>query len=390
MMHFAIFLLAFQGIIQSVPEPKFTEQILDDKVSIGYGLAIGDVDGDRKPDILLADKKQFVWYRNGDWKRFVMVENLTESDNVCIAARDIDGDGKVEVAVGAQWNPSETSDTLKSGSVHFLIRPKDPTKMWTPVKLHHEPAIHRMRWVKVAANRFQLVVLPLHGRGNKGGEGKGVRVIGYEQPKNSKASWKLHIIDESMHLTHNLDVVPDGDSELLFIGGKEGIKVFAFKGDSWSQAADGEWLVKDQSFGEIRVAGKGVLAGIEPMHGNQLTVYSASGNGGAFAGNELKLTRTVLSEGLNQGHALAASDLLGTGSHQIVVGWREPDKDGKVGVKIFVADDADATGWHAYWIDNNGMACEDLQVHDLNGDGKKDIIAAGRASHNLKIYWNGK
>jgi len=49
-------------------QPKFTAQVLDDKVEIGYGLAVGDVDGDQKPDILMADKKQFVWYRNGDWK----------------------------------------------------------------------------------------------------------------------------------------------------------------------------------------------------------------------------------------------------------------------------------------------------------------------------------
>ena len=47
--------------------PTFETQILDANVSIGYGITIGDVDGDRKPDILLADKKQFVWYRNGDW-----------------------------------------------------------------------------------------------------------------------------------------------------------------------------------------------------------------------------------------------------------------------------------------------------------------------------------
>lgn len=81
--------------------PQFREETIDNNITIGYGLAIGDVDGDRKPDILLADKKQFVWYRNGDWKRFVMIENLTAFDNVCIAAKDIDGDGMVEVAVGA-------------------------------------------------------------------------------------------------------------------------------------------------------------------------------------------------------------------------------------------------------------------------------------------------
>jgi hypothetical protein len=149
-----LFLISLFQPLQN--EPKFQPQVLDENVSIGYGLAIGDVDGDRKPDILLADKKQFVWYRNGDWKRFVMVDNLTASDNVCIAARDIDGDGKVEVAVGAQWNPGETSDSAKSGSVHFLLRPRDPTQSWTPVKLYHEPTIHRMRWVKSRRKQISI------------------------------------------------------------------------------------------------------------------------------------------------------------------------------------------------------------------------------------------
>ena len=56
-------LLAFQFFFHQDDSPKFESQVV---VSIGYGLAIGDVDGDKKPDILLADKKQFVWYRNGD------------------------------------------------------------------------------------------------------------------------------------------------------------------------------------------------------------------------------------------------------------------------------------------------------------------------------------
>jgi len=377
----------FSGVFS---EPKFQPQVLDNNVAIGYGLAIGDVDGDRKPDILLADKKQFAWYRNGDWKRFAMVENLTESDNVCIAARDIDGDGRVEVAVGAQWNPSETSDTLKSGSVHFLIRPIDPTQSWTPVELHHEPAIHRMRWIKVAANKYQLIVVPLHGRGNKGGEGQGVKVIAYEMPKDPRGKWKQWTVDESMHLTHNLDIVDRGGSELLYIGGKEGIKVLSFEGGKWSAFPAGEWAVQGHSFGEVRVApttyasgqggakkGELFIAGIEPMHGNQLTVYTPDG-----------LTRAVLSSDLNQGHALAAFDLLGVGSNQVVAGWREPDKEKKTGIKLFIPPGATGESWSSEWIDENGIACEDLQLADLDGDDKKDIIAAGRSTHNLKIYWN--
>ncbi len=375
-----LFLAIFSIVFRLSIEPKFEEQVIDDQISIGYGLAIGDVDGDRKPDILLADKKQFVWYRNGDWKRFVMVENLTESDNVCIAARDIDGDGKVEVAVGAQWNPSETSDTLKSGSVHYLIRPKDPTQLWQPIKLHHEPTVHRMKWVKTDANKFQLVVLPLHGRGNKSGEGDGVKIIAYERPMALQSKWKYTVIDNSMHLTHNLDVVSKGNEEQIYVGGKEGIRIFLFLDGKWRAATNSEWFVKQKSFGELRAAQVNnqfmYMACIEPMHGNELTVY----------GQQSTAARSVLTSDLNQGHALATSDLIGTGYPQVIVGWREPNSEKKVGVKLYSQESRG--NWKDYWIDNNGMACEDLQVADLDGDGKKDIIAAGRTSHNLKIYWN--
>lgn len=375
---YSLLLPVFLFLCKAQGPPRFESQVVDSKVEIGYGLAIGDVDGDGKPDILLADKKQFVWYRNGDWKRFVMAENLTTSDNVCIAARDIDGDGKVEVAVGAQWNPGETSDTAKSGSVHFLLRPTVPTQRWSPVKLYHETTIHRMRWVKAAENNFDLIVLPLHGKGNKNGEGVPVNVIAYDVPKNPRSTWKHTIIDQSMHLTHNLDVVMNGSSELIYVGGKEGIRVLSYQKGKWAPVPNDEWLAQGDPFGELR-AGKlsKNIAGIQPMHGNQLVVYS----------KENRMRRDVLTTDLNQGHALAFDQLLPSGGDQIVAGWREPDSEKKTGVKIFVFD-PNGNKWEDHWIDENDMACEDLQVADLDGDGKKDIIAAGRSSHNLKIYWN--
>ena len=41
-----------------------------------------------------------------------------------------------------------------------------------------------------------------------------------------------------------------------------------------------------------------------------------------------------------------------------------------------------------YLIDDGGMATEDLTVTDLNEDGYLDIVAVGRATHNVKIYLN--
>jgi hypothetical protein len=365
-------LLLISGFQSDHSSVMFETQTIDDSIEIGYGLAIGDVDGDGKDDILLADKKQFVWYRNGDWKRFVMVENLTERDNVCIAARDIDGDGTVEVAVGAQWNPGETNDPEKSGSVHYLIPPTDPTEKWESVELPHVPTVHRMRWVRTPIG-YQLVMLPLHGIGNKDGEGEGVKVMGYLMNDNDpEAEWTVTVIDQSMHLTHNFEVRDTGGPESLIIGGKEGAKQVTYGRKGWSKV---KHIIDGHGFGEIR-ANQNFVVGIQPMHGNELVLYNQKG------------ARKVLDDNMAQGHALALGDLLSTGQDQIVVGWRNENEEGQLGIKIFASKDSNWNAWDEQWIDNNGMACEDLKLADLDQDGRLDIIAAGRSTKNLKIYWN--
>jgi len=363
------------------PPSQFQEQVIDSDISIGYGIALGDVDGDGKPDILLADKKQFVWYRNGDWKRFVMIENLTEYDNVCIAARDINGDGKVEVAVGAQWNPSETGNAKQSGSVHYLIRPENPAELWKAVELHHEPTVHRMQWVKAANNKYYLVVLPLHGQGNKGGEGVGVNILAYQFPGNVSGKWTTLVLDNSMHLTHNFYFKEHGDGKNngLYVAGKEGVRFIGNDFSGKAQKIPGLELAS----GEVKMGAiskdKNFIATVEPMHGTAVVAYLMEPNG---------VKRVVLDNDVKEGHALGVADFLGVGSDQVVAGWRVPDNEGKVGVKLYVKKDAEGTQWESYWVDENGMACENLQVLDMNGDGKPDIVASGRATKNVKIYWN--
>lgn len=359
-------------------QPVFEAEVLDSNVQIGYGLAVGHVNDDGQPDILLADKKQFVWYENGSWNRHVMVEDLTARDNVAIAARDIDGDGLVEVAVGAMWNPGETNDANLSGSVHYLIRPEDPANIWEPVALHHEPTTHRMRWVKTGDDTFDLIVLPLHGVGNQGGEGAGVKVIAYSKPADPRATWPMQVVDDQMHMTHNFDVQETPNNTTLFIAGKEGIRNVQHNGQWASSSTKIDKLT--HGAGEVRFSANSNLpfiTTIEPIHGNNLVAYTGSEN----------RQRVVLDTTFAQGHALAVGDLLDLGRDQIVAGWRNPNADEKVGIKLYIPDEMGAT-WSVHTIDDNSMACEDLKIADLDGDGKLDIIAAGRATNNLIVYWN--
>jgi hypothetical protein len=378
-----------------IPTPKFERQVIDANIQIGYGLAIGDVDGDGKPDILLADKKQFVWYRNPDWKRFVMAEDLTPQDNVCIAARDIDGSGKVSVAVGAGWNPNETTDPTKSGAVFYLIRPKDPTQHWEPVRLHHEVTTHRMAWVKSFDGKsFQLVVVPLHGLGNKNGQGSGVRILAYDVPQDRHGDWITHLIDDSMHMTHNFAVWND----VPIVAAREGIKslnAYREGGTLKSHLVVASGGEMKNGAGEVRVANSSsgpnarfALATIEPMHGNEVCQYEV--NEAKIDSQQPTMLRHVVDDTLAEGHALAYVDLLGAGLRrpQIVAGWRAPNKEKKVGIKMYVPLDDKGEKWQTHVIDDNQMACEDIKIADLDGDGQPDIIASGRATHNLVIYWN--
>jgi hypothetical protein len=379
----------------SAQEVVFKEQTIDSAIEIGYGLAVADVDGDGKTDVLLADKREIVWYQNPTWKKHLMAGSLTPKDHVCLAARDIDGDGKCEVAVGAEWNPA---DTESSGAVFYMQPPADRTQPWQPVRLSHEPTTHRMKWVRVsgAADGYRLLVVPLHGRGNKNAQGEGVRVLAYERPADPTKPWPTTVVQETMHATHNLDIIPSGaqEPESVLLCGREGVVRLNPQegGTRWQQ----QWITRHPAdskellgAGEVRfgVLGNGTpyVVTIEPMHGHMLALYTPPPEGP----KDMLWTRRVLDETLVDGHALAAYDFLGMGNRQIAVGWRAQQKVGpKVGVKLLKTTKETGDEWTTTLLDDNTMACEDLATADLDGDKDQDLIGAGRRTKNVKIYWN--
>ncbi len=373
-------LLLFAGV-QAEPIPEFRSKAVEiDQIYIGYGIQLADVNGDGKTDIVLADKRTIQWYENPGWQKHVIAKDLTKRDNVCVTARDIDGDGKAEIAVGGQWNYRES---VKDGAVFYLDPPKDRRQPWTPIKLHNEPSVHRMHWVRAKGDSYKLIVKPLRGRGSIDGKGPGIRVLEYTKPSNPKNDWRFDVVCDFIHLSHNFHPVnwDDDAEEELIIAGLEGVWHFDKQGDTWVKRQ----LTKPFA-GEIRDGklpnGRRFIVTVEPKHGTKAAVYVEPRNG-----RGLWQPLAVLDEALKDGHALACADFLGVGSDQIVVGWRAFNTPGDPGIKLFTPLNESGSKWRETRVAGEQVAVEDIKVGDLNGDGKPDIVAAGRQTKNLVIFF---
>src|SRR5437868_5420910 len=99
--------------------PKFRMQEIAKDLKIGYAVLLVDLNGDGKTDIVVVDKTRVVWYENPTWKMRVITEGKTALDNVCIDAYDIDGDGQLDLVLGAGWN---ISNTKTGGTLQWLKR----------------------------------------------------------------------------------------------------------------------------------------------------------------------------------------------------------------------------------------------------------------------------
>jgi hypothetical protein len=99
--------------------------------------------------------------------------------------------------------------------------------------------------------------------------------------------------------------------------------------------------------------------------------------------------RHVIDNQLQWGHALWCVNLDDDEDEELVVGVRDQrDQAAPSGVRIYDPPGEAQGDWRRTLIDPAGVAVEDLAVADLDGDGRPEIVAVGRQTHNARIYWN--
>jgi hypothetical protein len=396
---------------------KFRPQEIEKELKVGYAVVVTDVNGDGKPDIVVVDTDRVVWYENPSWRRRTIIENLkdpetraviekkTEPDNVSIAPVDIDGDGKIDFVLASGW--TNRFDEKKPSSLQWLRRGKTLDEPWEvhPIPCD-EPTVHRVRVADLAGDgKPQIVVAPLMGKdASRGGnfmDGKPVKILAYKIPADPvKGPWTPEVLDQSLHVVHGIAPVPrfrQAGYDLLAASYEGVTGVTRDQAGHWVKFALGEGNQRtplgvrgssEVKVGTLREAR--FLATIEPFHGNQVVVYTPPTDKA-----KMLWDRKVLDEHLRCGHAVWCADLDGDGSDEIIVGVRESPTKGdlfteKCGVRIYRCQDTNGIRWQRLLLDEGGVAVEDLTVADLDGDGRPDIIAVGRQTGNLKIYWNVK
>jgi hypothetical protein len=380
--------------------PTFRMQELDTSLKVGYAVLLVDLDGDGKKDIVVVDTTRIVWYQNPEWKRRSILEGQTKNDNVCIAAADIDGDGKLDLALGADWKPFNSKD---GGTLQWLQRGKTLDDPWTLHPIPGDiPTIHRIRFADLYGDGKQcLIVTPLMGHNSSQAknwmDGEPVHILAYSIPKDPiHDRWTPEVLDESLHVVHNFAPIPSavGKGMDVLAASYEGVTLLMHdKNNKWASKRLGQGNQdnpnSNRGSSEIKQGklknGKPFIATIEPWHGNQVVVYTSPTDDQAL------WDRHVLDDKLKWGHAVWCADLDGDGGDELIIGVRDnlSDKPGeKCGVRVYKALDENGKKWERHLIDEGGVAVEDLAAADLDGDGRIDIVAVGRQTHNVRIYWN--
>lgn len=357
----------------SPPEVAFRTVDVQQDWGVVYAVRVVDVNDDGRPDILAINPSQMAWFENPSWQRHLIVDGAVPRDHVTIAALDVDGDGRVEIALGAGWNPRNTT----SGGELFLATRSEPTgtRPWAVAPLGAEPTLHRIRWASLDAGA-RLIVTPLHGRGTAppAWDGIGARIVALAPPAAGTSAWTTEVIDDSRHILHNFLAVDfDGRrGDELVTSSREGLTLLTRgPGGAWSRQLLAEGAPGEVSLG--RVGGHRVFGTIEPWHGTAVVTYVET---------KRRWVRAVADDTITGGHAVAWADLDGDGDDELVAGWR----DGTYGLARYrIGSDG---GVRSRQVIDRGVAVEDLVVADLNADGRPDIVAGGRSTGNIRLFIN--
>jgi hypothetical protein len=368
------------------------------KIPNGYQVAVADVNGDGRPDILALSSAENIvtWWQNPSWRARSITTRTHK--NISLAPLFRPSQPARGVALASDF---ALEDSRNGGAIWWAVPPAAGDAEWSIELIGRYPTSHRLRWADLdGSGREHLVNAPLLGIGSEAPEYKvGAPLTWYEIPDvlerghasatdEKEAAWVSHLIDDSLTVIHGVCILDwDGDGrEEILTASFEGVHLFKSTGQipelKWSKKrlAEGDQVSRPRrGSSEVtvgKVHGRRFISTIEPWHGEQVVVYFEVRPGELWR-------RQVIDDSFHDGHALAVADFDGDGNDEIAAGYR-----GK-GTSLHVYHAAHSTGakWERQTLDTN-MAAACLAVSDINGDGRPDLVAIGASTGNITWYEN--
>lgn len=363
------FLLALP--LLGAAQARFAGHLIATGLAGGYQVVVADLNHDGKPDLiaLASNLPELVWYQNPGWERHVIAGHLAHMIN-CVV---VESAGQTYIVLNSEFS-NQAKNSI--GIVSVLKPGPDPTAPWSIEEIDRIPTSHRLRLADIDGSGRKVVInAALTGAKAEPPDYRDNTPLVYYVP----GEWKRREIQpQNFGLVHGIFIVDwDGDKrDEILTAGFEGIHLFKLTPNgAWTRTeiAKGDpspWPKSGSS--DIAVGHLGrerFLAAIEPWHGNQVVVYHPDGSA---------WTRHVIDDSLTDGHTIQTIDVDGSGSDQIVAGYR----GGAHNLYLYKVDGTRQT------LDEGGMGAAACAVADLNADGRPDIACIGTATANLKWYEN--
>jgi hypothetical protein len=331
-----------------------------------YNVAVADITGDGKPDIIANRFNTTMLLIAPNWK-LVEIENERRLHVYASGVMDVDGDGDLDY-VAAKYSP---------GLLFWLECPDKPdSQKWPFHVIDDEPdGVHGILLRDLDGDgRLDLVTNSAHSKGPLPQS-----LLWYKIPDNSRARWTRHLLGNRdapgrPHYFTSGDF--NGDGRVDIAVASSGVSLVGGDWLAWWEAPrkrTDPWtkhLIADHQVGATHV-----LAG--DFNGDNESDFIASmGHGRGVVWFEATHwhRRTILAS-IREPHCLIAADL---------------DGDGDLDAATISRKD-----FLAVWFENNGrgkftvrniarnQSAYDLCAADMDGDGDFDLIAAGAESDNV-------